>query len=143
VTWRSHLDRLGERSSDALFDELKAAPLAASQRRSPTRSSSLLAAYAIAGVVHLSSVLLVAASVLVWIGPWPNLFVVMAALTLPLLAWSLRPRIVAAPEELLPIALPTPCTRHTRRPSGFRANSTRTSAAPAGAQGRTSNSVSR
>ena len=101
MTWRSHLDRLGERSSDALFDELKAAPLAASQRRSPTRSSSLLAAYAIAGVVHLSSVLLVAASVLVWIGPWPNLFVVMAALTLPLLAWSLRPRIVAAPEELL------------------------------------------
>lgn len=96
-----HLHRLGERSSDALFDELRGAPLAASQRRSPTRSPSLLAAYAIAGMVHLSSVLLVVASVLVWIGPWPNLFVVMAALTLPLLAWSLRPRIVAAPEELL------------------------------------------
>jgi len=100
--WRAYLEKLGTRSSDALFDELKRAPLTASQRRGPARSPSLLAAYAIAAAVHLSSILLVVASAMVWIGPWPNLFVVMAALTLPLLAWSLRPRVVAAPQDLLP-----------------------------------------
>jgi Zn-dependent protease with chaperone function len=101
VDWRPYLERLATRSSDALFDELKRAPPTRSQRRGAPRSPSLLAAYAIAGAVHLGSVLLLVASVAVWVVPWPNLFVVMAALTLPLLAWSLRPRIVAAPQELL------------------------------------------
>ena len=99
--WRAYLEELGTRSSDALFDELKRAPATTSARRGGARSRSLLAAYAIAGAVHMSSLLLVVASGLIWIAPWPNLFVVVAALTLPLLAWSLRPRIVPPPEELL------------------------------------------
>jgi len=92
---------LGLRLGTRLFTELARQPIAAHPHRDVRGSASLILAHGLAALVHLSSLLLIAVAALLWLRPWTNLFVLIAALALPLLAWSVRPRVAPPPEELL------------------------------------------
>jgi len=89
---------IGQRLGDRLFAEIAREPVMARPRRAARASASLALAYALATLVHLGSLLMVVTAVMLWIRPWSNLFVAIAAFALPLLAWAVRPRFTPPPQ---------------------------------------------
>jgi len=96
--WQRLREAFGRHSSEALSAEVRDTPLDRARRPAVWRSRSLLLAYAIAAAVNAGSVLTIGLAVWLWIVPWPNVFYVLGAVTLPLLALTLRPRPTPAPD---------------------------------------------
>lgn len=101
TTWRQ---RLGERIALRLYDDLAVHPLGdvATARRGMVWSVSLLAAFALATLVHAASLLLA------WTGfdllvlqPWHNGWVVLGAAMLLLLAWLALPARAQPPDAIV------------------------------------------
>ena len=92
---------IGQRLGDRLFAEIAREPVTARPRRALRTSVSLVLAFVLAALVHMGGLLLIVATVVLWIRPWDNLFVAIAAFALPLLAWSGRPRLAPPPQGLI------------------------------------------
>jgi len=92
---------IGRRLGERLFAEIAREPITARPRRALRASASLGLAYAAATFVHLGSLMLVAIAVALWVRPWSNVFFAIGAFALPLLAWSVRPRLTQPPPARL------------------------------------------
>ncbi|MCB0008025.1 MAG: M48 family metalloprotease [Anaerolineales bacterium] len=89
--------QLGQRFSQALYAEV-----AAQFDLRPRLTTGKVAAFALASLIHLASLLLVAAGALILWLEWPHLFAVILAGLFFLLAWGGRPRIPSVPPDVLP-----------------------------------------
>ena len=106
----SRLDRAVERLASTL-DERLARELLSAESLAPALTPARLAAYVIAGAVHVTTAALILGAVVLAALTFPNPFALVAAAAMLGFAWLVRPRLGTPPDEGLVPLSETPALR--------------------------------